>query len=99
MREVTSKEVPSGAQLIDVREPNEYSTIHAAGAVNVPLSSFVSQVGAIDPSRDIYLICKGGGRSAQAGEYLEHALGWTNVVNVVDGTSGWVAAGLPTESE
>lgn len=97
MKEVEVQSVPEGAQLIDVREPDEFAAQRAAGAVNVPLSEFISRVGEIDPDRDIYLICKSGGRSAQAGEYLEHALGWDTSINVVGGTQAWVAAGLPSE--
>ncbi|WP_066523902.1 rhodanese-like domain-containing protein [Corynebacterium bouchesdurhonense] len=97
MKNVQVTEVPQGAQLIDVREPTEFSTVHAAGAVNVPLSEFIARAGEIDPDRDIYLICHLGGRSAQAAEYLEQSRGWDNVVNVLGGTDAWLEAGLPTE--
>lgn len=96
MKEVTVTEVPNNAQLIDVREPDEFANVHATGAVNVPLSEFVTRAGEIDPDRDIYLICHSGGRSAQAAEYLEQARGWDNVINVAGGTSAWVQASLPT---
>ena len=43
----------------------------------------------------IYVICKSGGRSAQAAEYLEQARGLDNVVNVEGGTTAWVEADLP----
>ena len=97
MKSVHVTEVPQGAQLIDVREPAEFSTVHAAGAVNVPLSEFIARAGEIDPERDIYLICHLGGRSAQACEYLEQSRGWDNVINVLGGTDAWLEAGLPTE--
>lgn len=96
MKEVTVTKVPNNAQLIDVREPDEFANVHATGAVNVPLSEFVARAEEIDPDRDIYLICHSGGRSAQAAEYLEQARGWDNVINVAGGTSAWVQAGLPT---
>lgn len=97
MKSVHVTEVPQGAQLIDVREPAEFSTVHAAGAVNLPLSQFIARADEIDPDRDIYVICHLGGRSAQAGEYLEQSRGWDNVINVAGGTDAWVAAGLPTQ--
>ncbi|AQQ16094.1 Thiosulfate sulfurtransferase PspE precursor [Corynebacterium glaucum] len=97
MKEVEVQQVPEGAQLIDVREPDEFAAQRAVGAVNVPLSEFISRVGEIDPDQDVYLICKSGGRSAQAGEYLENAMGWDNAINVVGGTTAWVEAGLPSE--
>ncbi|GAA3522885.1 rhodanese-like domain-containing protein [Corynebacterium pilbarense] len=92
------KEVPAGAQLIDVREPDEYAAVRADGAVNIPLSEFVARTDEIDPDQDIYLICKSGGRSAQAGEYLEQARGWDNVINVAGGTTAWVEQGLPHQN-
>ena len=95
MKEVSVDKVPAGAQLIDVREPDEYAAVRAEGAVNIPLSEFVARTDEIDPERDIYLICKSGGRSAQAGEYLEQARGWDNVINVAGGTTAWVEQGLP----
>ncbi|GAA1166649.1 rhodanese-like domain-containing protein [Corynebacterium glaucum] len=97
MKEVEVQQVPEGAQLIDVREPDEFAAQRAVGAVNVPLSEFISRVGEIDPDQDVYLICKSGGRSAQAGEYLENAMGWDNAINVAGGTTAWVEAGLPSE--
>ncbi|GAA0208156.1 rhodanese-like domain-containing protein [Corynebacterium riegelii] len=96
MKTVQVTEVPQGIQLIDVREPDEYATTHATGAVNIPLSELVARTEEIDPDRDIYVICHAGGRSLQAAEYLENALGWDNVINVAGGTSAWVEAGLPT---
>ena len=98
MKEVSVKEVPAGAQLIDVREPDEYAAVRAEGAVNIPLSEFVARTDEIDPDQDIYLICKSGGRSAQAGEYLEQARGWDNVINVAGGTTTWVEKGLPHQN-
>lgn len=98
MKEVSVDKVPAGAQLIDVREPDEYSAVRAEGAVNIPLSEFVARTDEIDPERDIYLICKSGGRSAQAGEYLEQARGWDNVINVAGGTTAWVEQGLPHQN-
>ncbi|MBA5244478.1 MULTISPECIES: rhodanese-like domain-containing protein [Corynebacterium] len=98
MKEVSVDKVPAGAQLIDVREPDEYAAVRAEGAVNIPLSEFVARTDEIDPERDIYLICKSGGRSAQAGEYLEQARGWDNVINVAGGTTAWVEQGLPHQN-
>ena len=96
MKTVQVTEVPQAIQLIDVREPDEYTTTHATGAINIPLSELVERTAEIDPDRDIYVICHAGGRSLQAAEYLENALGWDNVINVAGGTSAWVEAGLPT---
>ena len=96
MKEVAVNEVPAGAQLIDVRETDEYAEVRAQGAVNIPMSEFVGRIDQIDLDRDIYVICKLGGRSAQVAEYLEQR--GIEAINVNGGTDGWVAAGLPTEA-
>lgn len=94
MRSVTVTEVPADAQLIDVREVAEFEEVHAASAVNMPMSNFMSFVESIDKDREVYVICKSGGRSAQVGQYLDNA--GFDVINVEGGTDAWVAQGLPT---
>lgn len=95
MKNVTVNEVPVDAQLIDVREDDEWAIDHAAGAVHIPMSEFVARAGEVDDDRDIYLICKGGGRSAQVAQYLEQKIEGIEVFNVDGGTDAWRAAGLP----
>lgn len=94
MRSVSVSEVPSGAQFIDVREADEYAAVHAANAVNLPMSNFTSHVDQVNKGQEVYVICKSGGRSAQVCQYLENA-GY-DAINVEGGTDAWVAAGLPT---
>lgn len=96
MKSVQVNEVPENAQLIDVREPDEFSEVHAKNAVNLPLSNFAALSEEIDYEQPIYVICKSGGRSAEASQFLEAARG-TEAINVEGGTQAWVNAGLPTE--
>ena len=96
MKSVQVNEVPENAQLIDVREPDEFSDTHARGAVNLPLSKFAALSEQIDFDQPIYVICKSGGRSVEASQYLEAVRG-TEAINVIGGTQAWVEAGLPTE--
>ena len=93
MESISPKNVPAGAQLIDVRENDEWAAGHARGAIHIPLGELSDRLKEIDPGKDIYLICHSGGRSAQAGQYLEAALGW-DVINVEGGTQAWRADGL-----
>lgn len=86
-------------ELIDVRTPAEYRSVHAEGATLMPLQDLdpkllLSQRAGSDAP--LYVICQGGGRSQQACERLA-AAGVSNVVNVAGGTNAWVAAGLPVE--
>lgn len=99
MREVAVTEVPKGAQLIDVREDDEFAADHAAGAVHIPMSEFPARAGEIDPDREVYVICRIGGRSAQCAQYLEEARGFDSesVINVAGGTDAWREQGLPME--
>ena len=96
MKSIQVNEVPENAQLIDVREPDEFSEVHAKNAVNLPLSDFAALSEEIDYEQPIYVICKSGGRSAEASQFLEAVRG-TEAINVEGGTQAWVNAGLPTE--
>lgn len=96
MKNVSVNEVPADVQLIDVREDDEWAAGHAKGAVHVPMSEFTSRVEEVDTDREIYVICKSGGRSMQVAQYLEQARG-ADVTNVEGGTDAWRSAGLPME--
>lgn len=98
MTAVSPREVPHGAQLIDVREADEYQAGHAAGAVNIPLSQLSERTGEIDTDRAVYVICELGGRSAQACSFLEQRLNKDVFINVDGGTQAWKNAGLEMES-
>ncbi len=82
--------------LIDVRTPAEFRDTHATIARNVPLDSLDPKalMAARDSQKALYVICKSGGRSAQACKKFYDA-GFENVIDVEGGTNAWVAAGLP----
>jgi len=84
--------LPGGGILIDVREHDEYVAGHIPKAVSIPLSAIQDNVEKFRSEFDVYLVCKSGGRSFSACEYL-HDRGIVNAVNVATGTLGWVAAG------
>jgi rhodanese-related sulfurtransferase len=87
-----------GFDLIDVRTPMEFYEVHAVGSLNAPLDRLNPEL--IMSSRGararepLYIICRTGGRSAQACSAFVKA-GFENVVNIEGGTLAWVAAGLP----
>ena len=95
MQSVSVTDVPAHAQLIDVREPDEFASGHAASAVNLPLSNFSALATHIDMSQPVYMICRSGGRSAEAAQYLKEVHG-AKVFNVTGGTQEWINQGLPT---
>lgn len=80
-----------GARLIDVREIDEYVSGHVPGAENWPLSELPSNYSALERGETLLLICKSGGRSSNACDFLDgHGY---SVVNVLGGTMAWVMAG------
>lgn len=82
-----------GSPVVDVREPDEYADAHVPGARLIPMGQLPDRAGEIDPATRTYLICKSGGRSLRAAEYLT-GRGF-DVVSVDGGTDGWVAQGHP----
>ncbi|MFK7821296.1 MAG: rhodanese-like domain-containing protein [Planctomycetaceae bacterium] len=85
--------------LIDVRTPGEYETVHAKDAKLFPLDSLdpknIAAQRRTPEDQPLYMICKMGGRSMKACEQFV-AAGIPNVVNVTGGTDAWVAAGHPS---
>lgn len=84
--------------LIDVRTPAEFGEVHLNVARNEPLERLdpqrVWQARGSRTQEPLYVICLGGGRSAQACERFIQA-GFTNVISVDGGTRACIAAGLP----
>ena len=80
--------------LIDVRTPAEYGSVHAKGAVNLPMESLDLAKIPCSKEDEIHVICQSGGRSMKVCQKLE-AAGFTHIVNVEGGTLAWHAAGLP----
>jgi phage shock protein E len=74
-----------GAQLIDVRTPEEFQMGHVEGTKNIPLQTFDKECQFIlDSDKPVVLCCQSGMRSEQATRYL-HQLGKTNAYNA----GGW----------
>jgi sulfur dioxygenase len=86
------------AQVIDVREPEEWngSLGHIAGARLIPLGELAARATEIDPSRPVVLACRSGARSAQAVVILAK-LGFKDVVNLAGGMIRWRASGITVE--
>jgi rhodanese-related sulfurtransferase len=72
--------IEQGAFLVDVREPGEFASGSAKGAVNIPLGSVASQLENFKGKENIIVFCRSGNRSGQAKTILEQN-GFQNVVN------------------
>jgi glyoxylase-like metal-dependent hydrolase (beta-lactamase superfamily II)/rhodanese-related sulfurtransferase len=85
-----------GLAVLDVRRKAEWAAGHVPGASHVPLDRLPREMGHLDASRPLAVICAGGYRSSAACSLLRRA-GFTDVLNVVGGTTAWTAAGYETE--
>lgn len=92
---------PSGALIVDVREPDEYAAGHVPGAISLPrgvlefrIWKVLGHPNAIDMNRKIVLYCLTGGRCAMAARSLKD-LGFTNAVSVSMHLREWQQKGYP----
>ncbi len=83
-----------GAPVIDVRQPDEYEEGHVPGAVLIPLAEVPDRVAEIPADGTALIICRSGGRSLKAAEFL--AGQGIVTTNVAGGTLAWIDAGKPT---
>ena len=81
----------TGAPLIDVREPDEYTDAHVPGAQLVPLATVPDQLDLVPRGAPVYVICARGSRSRRAAEF--YRLQGIDAVNVAGGTVAWLGAG------
>ena len=94
--EQAEKQLADGAQLLDVRTPEEWKEGHLEKAKLVTLSKegFVEKAKAeLDPKKPVLVYCKSGGRSAKAAKQLREA-GFT-VYDLDGGITAWQKAGKP----
>ena len=82
------------AKLIDVREDNEWSAAHAAGAIHLGKGIIERDIETTVPNKNTELIlyCGGGYRSALATDALQK-MGYTNVFSMAGGWRAWQEAG------
>ena len=93
------KKMPKeGHVLIDVREDNEWTAGHAAGAIHLGKGIIERDIEAKAPAKDTTLVlyCGGGFRSALAADNLQK-MGYTNAISLDGGWKAWQQAGLPVE--
>ncbi|MCM3765255.1 MULTISPECIES: rhodanese-like domain-containing protein [Bacillaceae] len=91
VKTVTEEEFRAGyrkAQLIDVREPNEFEAGHILGARNIPMSQIRMRMKEIRPDLPVYLYCQSGMRSARAAQFL-YRKGYKNLTQLQGGFKKW----------
>ncbi|MBI1397015.1 MAG: MBL fold metallo-hydrolase [Betaproteobacteria bacterium] len=92
------EDVAARVQLVDVREPAEYSGPlgHIRGARLIPLGELVGRSRELAQDRPIVTVCRSGARSAQAVVILQKS-GYREVANLSGGMLRWRASGYPVE--
>ncbi|RSK27818.1 rhodanese-like domain-containing protein [Bacillus sp. HMF5848] len=76
------------AQLIDVREPNEFDNGHILGARNIPLTQLKMRMKEIRADKPVYLYCESGLRSGRAARAL-HRKGYKDLSHLKGGFRKW----------
>ena len=86
---------PNGV-ILDVRTEDENAMKKIPGSINIDIykgQGFVYKVDELDKTKNYYVYCMAGGRSAQACSIMNQ-LGFENTYNLLDGISEWEG---PTE--
>src|SRR5215204_5508879 len=76
-------------QLIDVRQPEEWSVAKIEGAKLIPLGEILNRMSEIDENRETVLHCKTGMRSARAMEAMQRAGFKGDLKNLKGGITAW----------
>ena len=85
-------------QIIDVREPAEFSGDlgHIAGSRLIPLGQLAAAAPSLSKEKPVVTVCRSGARSAQASVMLAQA-GFDEVANLAGGMLRWRAQRLAVE--
>ncbi|MEC5179864.1 rhodanese-like domain-containing protein [Arthrobacter sp. CG_A4] len=94
---VTVSGIPGGAKILDVREDYEWAAGHAESALHIPLDQLPERIDEVDPDEDLYVICRTGGRSSRAAQWLV-GRGYS-ALNVAGGMDQWLETGMPLVSD
>ncbi|WP_163652785.1 rhodanese-like domain-containing protein [Listeria sp. PSOL-1] len=76
------------AQLIDVREPNEFNSGHILGARNIPVTQLKQRAAEIRKDLPVYLYCQSAQRSNRAAIML-YKRGYTHLYQLKGGFRKW----------
>ena len=85
--------LPEQLTVLDVREHVEWQHGRIDGAVHIPLQQLPERADEVSGVARVLVVCKVGGRSAQATAYLQQI--GVDAVNLEGGMLEWSAAGRP----
>jgi rhodanese-related sulfurtransferase len=88
-----SEEIKGGKPvfLLDVREANELEVSVLPGVHHIPLDQVQTRFSEVPNDQDVVVICRSGGRSGRATEFLM-SQGYTRVRNMVTGMNGYATS-------
>ena len=101
--EEAQRMIEAGAQVIDVRRPEEWNNGHIAQAELIPVEAGIYNFGQtlkelnVPTDKDVIFVCAAGQRSALASE-IALLTGLSKVYNLANGMHGWLQHGYPVES-
>ncbi len=72
--------IRAGAQVVDVRSPEEFRDGFFPGAINIPVNELGQRAGELKKDKGVVLYCASGARSGMGARILKQA-GFTQVVN------------------
>ena len=84
--------------ILDVREPNEFQICRIEGSTLIPLGQVAARLSELDPTRELIVHCKMGGRSAKAVALLRER-GFDKAYNLAGGILAWIDRIDPSQSK
>jgi len=101
-RELTTEDLVrdlSTVVLVDALGPPYFQAVHLPGAVNIPPHEVASLAPTVLPDKSAQIVVYANGSSSNATIVLPQLaqLGYRHLALYVDGTEGWIEAGMPVE--
>lgn len=90
----TAELLASGAFVLDVREPDEWTAGHIDGATLIPLGDLPNRISEVPQDREVVVVCRSGRRSAEGRDILRNA-GYTQTTSMAGGMNAWSSSNLP----